>query len=477
MKIKTDINLALPAERTVLALVAPNRIEAIPISEAVEVSHPSRTTEGRADYVAKEVAVMLNPRLYHDGDYMPEWDTVEDWEGDPILVTEAVMCPMSDEWFHPFNGIEIRREGSRGWESIHVSPGIEEDIYECEYNGNYYHCDDTDNIHGQIVSHEELHENWYRCESCGDWVHPEDSIYRESRDATYCLECDPGDDTSDSHEGIFYYTYKPSIVLYGTGDLKMGVELEVEAEDWDDMDEAVHKVYSAMNGHEYSNEGDYVYLKEDGSLGSYGFEIVTQPASLEYHQEKFGRLLDEGIPCRSYIGGSCGCHVHIGRGEVNDATIANLYIFMNHDQNRNFLRHIAKRYDVGFSKKKNLEKKHYLTARNKNNGGFSTERYEFLNLLNRETIEFRIFRGNLKKSSFLTYLEFVDALVRFMRQADNLPRQATRFWWFVDNVLKSQNPLWTNLKSSILDGGFDNEARKELKKYKPRNTKLKLSNK
>jgi hypothetical protein len=52
-------------------------------------------------------------------------------------------------------------------------------------------------------------------------------------------------------------------------------------------------------------------------------------------------------------------------------------------------------------------------------GKINPNRYEAINLQNRHTVEFRLFKGTLKRESFFRSLEFVDALVHFCMPANN----------------------------------------------------------
>ncbi len=61
---------------------------------------------------------------------------------------------------------------------------------------------------------------------------------------------------------------------------------------------------------------EHIYCKHDGSLED-GFEIVTHPMSLEYHEKHmpWAAVLQEAVSMgyRSHQAGTCGLHIHVSR--------------------------------------------------------------------------------------------------------------------------------------------------------------------
>ena len=81
---------------------------------------------------------------------------------------------------------------------------------------------------------------------------------------------------------------------------------------------------------------EHIYCKHDGSLDD-GFEIVSHPATLEYHTNTipWKKILDEALEMGYYShnSGTCGLHVHINRAalgervEEQENTIARIVYF------------------------------------------------------------------------------------------------------------------------------------------------------
>lgn len=185
-----------------------------------------------------------------------------------------------------------------------------------------------------------------------------------------------------------------------------GCELEVQVRQGSES-AAAGKVHEALNP---SGEvGEYCYFERDGSIGT-GFELITQPAGLDVHREKFALFLNNPAlkrGLRSHEGGSCGFHVHVGREYVTQAQIYRIQSFLNDVRNEALIRKIARRYTNGFSKIK------YEMAKLSTKGKANGDRYEALNVTGEHTIEFRIFRGSLRYESVIAALEFVNAMLDF----------------------------------------------------------------
>ena len=104
------------------------------------------------------------------------------------------------------------------------------------------------------------------------------------------------------------YSYKPDPVFLGytEDNLSLGVEIEV------DKGTNMHQTTKELN---YSFWG--IYLKHDGSLGRCGFEIVSHPATLDYHMNELGgdkiMSICQENEYKSHDTQTCGLHIHMSR--------------------------------------------------------------------------------------------------------------------------------------------------------------------
>lgn len=210
----------------------------------------------------------------------------------------------------------------------------------------------------------------------------------------------------------------------------LGVELEVEARD-------INQVDRAKQLNEKINEGkigNKVFFERDGSLTN-GFEIITQPMSLPAHRELWQWVNDRGLVAglRSHNTSTCGLHVHVNRDALSGLQIARIVTFVNDPNNEQLIKAIARRYGEGYCK---IKVKTLDTVLDESN-----DRYEAVNITPRKTIEFRIFKGTLKYESLMAAVEFANAMVDFsnkMKTAADLTTQ--NFMTFINEDAQAETP-------------------------------------
>jgi hypothetical protein len=218
----------------------------------------------------------------------------------------------------------------------------------------------------------------------------------------------------------------------GKGPHFYGVELEVEATS--DRDDRAEFVLGRLN----RNGITFAHLKSDGSLSDGGFEIVTVPASLDKQREIWPRLLDSVSGMKSFDTKTCGLHVHCSRKPLSTLTVAKIVVFVNNRTNQGFMECIAGRPSGQWAMYKDKKHKDVMD-------GANTVRYEAVNLLNYNTIEFRIFKGTLKKASVFKAIEFCDALIHFCLPCSQSISDASKldkFIEFIKHQRKSYPHLW-----------------------------------
>jgi hypothetical protein len=233
-----------------------------------------------------------------------------------------------------------------------------------------------------------------------------------------------------------------------------GLELEVQNRNGENSQTAAGRIHEVLNPS--LRRGEYCYFERDASIGE-GFEIVTQPAGLDIHREKLALFLnneDLKRGLRSHEGGNCGLHIHVGRQFLTQAQIYRVQSFLNDVRNEGLIRKISRRYSNSYARIKYEMAK--LSAIGKNSG----ERYEALNVTNRDTVEFRIFRGSLRYESVVAALEFVDSLLTFCMpgQTSIMDFNAIGFRKFVTRPENHEDT--TYLRSYLsLNANTDNEHR------------------
>jgi hypothetical protein len=183
----------------------------------------------------------------------------------------------------------------------------------------------------------------------------------------------------------------------------MGVELEVER-----RNNCPYEIGEMTTNDFYNDKtGQFAIMKSDGSLSN-GFEIVTCPATLNAHRENWDKFLNGAAikHLKSWNTDTTGMHIHISRNHLTQLDIGKLLVFINDSKNEEFVNHIAGRNSDQWAKKSNKKISDAV---------HSSEKYEAVNMSHRNTIEFRIFKGNLAKQGLFRVMEFVHALVGFSK--------------------------------------------------------------
>jgi hypothetical protein len=172
-----------------------------------------------------------------------------------------------------------------------------------------------------------------------------------------------------------------------------------------------------------------IYLKEDGSL-SCGFEIVTHPATLDYHLHELPWKdicsIARSGGYRSHDTTTCGLHIHASRAGFGrtateqDLTIAKLMLLFDRFWDAYIVPFSRRDYSTinRWAKKpdSNITDKDTIGAAVRKVQDRKRNRYQAINLTNTDTVEFRIFRGTLKASTIKASIQWIDTLIHFCKK-------------------------------------------------------------
>jgi len=341
--------------------------------------------------------------------------------------------------------------------------------------------------HIEVVgnTHDVRNDTW--CASCfaDDTVFVEDqdeywprddAYYHESNGLYYSYEESNDDDddydTDDNDEepsGLMSYSTNVlrhlerdvSIHSGPFGNFTLGVELEMCAGGRSSMRDAIEDVRDQLGE-------DYCIAKSDGSLPSDGFEIVTAPRGLDEHIRRF-KSWQVKSGYRAWNAGTCGLHVHIDSRAFTPMTLGKFLMFINDDNNADFIRSLAGRHP-----KTDSQARHYCAADDQSLltnpktavKGKDSARYRMVNVCNMDrdemtrlgidhykfdtsgrkfnTVELRIFRASLKKERLLAQIEFTHAAVMFVRSASyrDLTHGAFKGWLAKSYALYPHLAAW-----------------------------------
>ena len=164
-----------------------------------------------------------------------------------------------------------------------------------------------------------------------------------------------------------------------------------------------------------SDNEETFYLKEDGSIPEHGFELVSHPITLKRHKELdwediFRRMSNAGLKSHDLGPESCGLHVHVSRNYLSSYRWMLIDWFISKYQTQ--FETIARRKETHWARYKKSDGQPLKEVYGKSSG----TRYQAVNFENRNTVEFRLFRGTLKYSTFMATLEIVDALVHWAKK-------------------------------------------------------------
>jgi hypothetical protein len=327
------------------------------------------------------------------------------------------------------------------FQNIRLQSSLELSITECdcghlEYDSETHtvnSCEDTwcdSCFQEDAVYIENRDEYWSR----------DDAYYHESDGCYYSYEEDEYDDDDDDQDTSSLMSYSTNVLNYLTkdsriqssphGDFLMGIEFEMETKDGYSVNDAVDDVRDQLGE-------SYCVCKSDGSLGSYGLEIVTAPRGLAEHIKRF-KGWEVKSHYRAWDTKRCGLHVHIDSHAFTQMTLGKFIMLINSETNVDFIRKIAGRHPHTDDQARSYcasEYQEVLVNPSKAVKGKSHERYRMVNLQNLgvkeskrltsttaydgkyDTVELRIFRASLSKTRMLAQIEFTHACVNFCRVA------------------------------------------------------------
>lgn len=284
------------------------------------------------------------------------------------------------------------------------------------------------------------------CHRCGEYFFPKDGI--ETREGRWlCDEC------SKFKFVTPYHHYYPKIEFFGDNKNNsvpyLGLELEVDFGGESDRNAGI--VSDILNKNKI-----FGYCSHDGSLSN-GFEIITQPATMEYHNsikhiysDLMNKLKD--LKYSSHNTTTCGLHVHFNRSFFGENDTRNLskFIFLTEkfwNEIIVFSRRPEHRMERYAKKISPIPITEYINMGNKS--GDHDYHYYSVNIANRDTIELRTFKGTLNVDTLLATLQLVNNMAIVAKEKTLSELQNIKFEYFL--TTRYQKRYWER-HSSIPDG-------------------------
>ena len=369
-----------------------------------------------------------------------EWFVAEDgyeYEGEPLCEScfndSYAVCEDCGEVIHCDDAVAIynRRHNVDRW----VCDNCADSYPECIDCGDRFleeaGCYDNRWWSEQFLC-ESCYEwnGWATCEDCGCftqeaeegddgyWYCP-DCIDSHRRDDEFTTHLDDEPDYDDG-SAIHPYHFKPGAIIRRrmnelVTELTFGCELEVDGDY--SLSSKARPTAQAIR-----DLTDRVYCKHDGSLNS-GFEIVSHPGTLAHHMYELpwkgicSKAAKAGF--RSHDAGTCGLHIHVGRAglgsneEERNRTIRKIVVLMNRywDEISRFTRRTTSQLDNwaevnyirGYRLDADIDDRWAADRIPISND--HDHRYHAINCENEATIEFRVFRGTLKRDTIIASIQ------------------------------------------------------------------------
>lgn len=307
---------------------------------------------------------------------------------------------------------------------------------------NYYQCDDCGEYFSEGYTRSDYStvvcdrcydwNDWITCDDCGSLIRGGEANWSSQDDCYYCDSC------YEEHEPhlLNEYSFKPTPEFkFRSSELRefdrkgidprnavhqFGIELEVDnGDDADDLCESLEGLDQP------------IYMKHDGSLNHNGVEIVTHPCSLAFHQYEMRwaeimRVCDSH-DYKSHDTTTCGLHIHVSRSsmgtteEDRQRTAGNLVILTSAiwDELVKFSRRMEHKLDQ-WAQRPMLDHQSFdsdeelieIALKHQYRGGIPY-RYSACNLLNTHTVEFRLFRGTLKRRTLIAAIQLVSNMTDY----------------------------------------------------------------
>lgn len=263
---------------------------------------------------------------------------------------------------------------------------------------------------------ERCYREYEFCNECGHVAEPDSLAY-----GGLCESCSESASDEQDENGLFPYAYKPPPLFWQVGPNGLTCSADAKATDRT-------LFFGVENEMEHSRRGESIatfsaaaivgesgvfYAKYDGSLDD-GLEAVSHPATIEAWRlidPPFAQLQRAGWS--AYNTDTCGMHVHITRSAVSRLTLFKLLRFFS--KNADFVAWISRRKPTNLDRWAKVEIYPVrLAVQSAIRPPNHAHRHVAINLLNRDTIEIRIFRATLDEGAYKRNIEFVNALLAYL---------------------------------------------------------------
>jgi hypothetical protein len=331
---------------------------------------------------------------------------------------------------------------------IYCESCFHENFTMCDGCNEPYDSDDIITIHDCNYCPDCYNDRYTECGSCGEIISIHNTCTNDNGD-TYCESCF---DEADVNTIIHDHNYTPCIEFYGDDrkELHLGLEYEV----YNNTNSYNNTTVAECINDAFS---DFFYLKEDSSINN-GFEIVSHPSTLHYHQkevdyEKLTSLLKSKGFSSDSKNGNCGIHVHIERNwiEYNCGKLAAVKYGLFIHNIQKFAEILARRAGSHWADFSRIEQDYYKILA-KSIKPYHADKYSAINYQHTDTIETRIFAGTIRSYRLLAAMEFCHAAINHVNNIGYThicQKHDYTLWSEFTEYVKKNTRLYTNLLKNM----------------------------
>lgn len=332
---------------------------------------------------------------------------------------------------------------------IYCESYYKEHFKKCQVSNEVYHIDDMVKVEDGYVHKDNLTDEYVKCDNC-EVYHKKENMYKFG-DVSVCKKC-----IQSKAQGTVmgYHDFEDWEIKTTDKDgiyksIPVGFELEVERVRVDrdfSNDVAAYIAKQKTKG--------LAVFERDGSLSN-GFEIITHPMTMGYLKSNAMDKFKDMCEFLTEIGyssepSSCGLHFHVSKKALKtsqrsqDEVIDNIVLIVEtfKEEIYKFARRSSNRYSRYLTESSDLVTLKTVKIKKQKS---RDERYDAVNLTNRNTIEFRFFRGTLNFETLMASFEFVNNVVNIAkyREIDGLR------WEDIINYRTSQSDFIVKYNESL----------------------------
>jgi len=233
-------------------------------------------------------------------------------------------------------------------------------------------------------------------------------------------------------------------------EIPLGMELEIHSRHGNNKASAsksAWQIYTAQKA--INDKWNNFYFEWDGSLTDGGFEMITNPMTLSVHKQFWPVLLPHmrqvtvGWNVGNLIGAvdvSYGTHITFHREHVTDSQLARLINFHSNKNNGTFLGIIAQRfkgYRTGDFTTANATFRDLTNRKANGTINYGETKYTNIYVKDVDLIEFRLFRSTLNTESFLKNIEYVAAMLQWIKSTPYSKEYEDFLTWLSSNTART----------------------------------------